>query len=237
MPRLCHIALALAAACTTTAAAPADYDGVTSWRGTITVTVDDTETAAGITTHMAGALEATFGPLARDPAVSTPATSVWVGRNLRGRMTVATTAQDPAMKSVMAWSGSGELGRDAEVRLTIDGDAQTYELHVYTGAVDGTYTADVLGQRETRPDRVSIGGMTRTFPLPATVGRIEEHFRCSFADCYVHGIPASPDKRAIDVAIVLEPAAPGTAGGWPGRGTLAIAGVGLAALARRWRRR
>src|SRR5258705_13997297 len=84
MPRLSHVALAPAAC---TPAAPADFDGVRSWRGTISVAVDDTETAAGITTHMAGSLDATFGPLALDAAVSTPATPVWVGRNLRGRMT------------------------------------------------------------------------------------------------------------------------------------------------------
>jgi hypothetical protein len=237
MARLPCLVLA-ATGCSVGASPPADYDVVRSWRGTITVTVDDTEAAAGIATRMTGSLEAAFGPLALDPAVSTSGTPVWTGRNLHGRMAVASTAQDPAASSQMAWSGAGELARDAEIRLAIDRSAGTYELHLYTGAVAGTYTSEVMGQRETRPDRVSIGGMTRRFTLPAAVGRIEEHFQCSFAECYVHGIPASPDKRAIRVAIVLEPIATGAAPGWPGRDTLAVVGgVGLAALSRRRRRR
>lgn len=235
MPRPHPIALALAATACTTSAAPSDYEGVRSWRGSIAVSVDDRETAAGIATHMTGSLDATFGPLVLDPAVSTPATAVWAGRNLHGRMAVTSSAKDPAAASTMAWSGAGDLSRDAEIRVAIDRAAGTLELHVYTGAVDGTYTSEVMGQRETRPDRVSIGGMTRTFALPASVGRIEQHFRCSFAECYVHGIPATPDKRAIDVAIVLEPVA---ASSGPGRGTLALAGgVGFVLLARRKRRR
>ncbi len=75
MARPHPLALALVASACTTAAPPADYDGVRSWRGTIAVAVDDRETAAGIASHMTGTLDASFGPLALDPAVSTSATS------------------------------------------------------------------------------------------------------------------------------------------------------------------
>jgi len=182
------------------------YLAVAKWKGKITMSVDDTASSNLMTSKINGSLNAVFGPLPIERGTSGPDNPVWAAKNVTGTMSVNSTGRDTTpVRSVMTWVGNGAIPADAEVRLGIDFQHNTLEFHLFTGEIAGTLTTEAMGQRATEPSPVSIGGMTRTFPLPATVGRIVLRFKCTFAECHVTGIPADAQKQAIDVSIELEP--------------------------------
>ena len=181
---------------------------VKTWKGTITVKVDDTDTNAGTTTKTNSAMTAKFGPIARDAELSTTANPVWSGK-LDGLIGVSTknTTSGPAA-SVMTWAGNGAIAADSIIKLSIDFDKATYEVHVFTSDIGGTQTVELVNyhQRSSQADGVSIGSFTRSFPLPSGPKlRLEQHFKCSTAACPVTGYVARADKEAISVDVVFEP--------------------------------
>ena len=183
------------------------WEGVKEWRGTVTIKADDTSSGSGVTIKTNSGLRGTFGPLVIAPDFSSPGSPVWVGSKVTGTQSINTTQSSSLADT--SWIGSGNIPAGSEVKLSIDLDKNTYELHLFIAEINGTYTVDTKGpvSHSSQPDTMAVGGFTRTFPLPGGgPTKIEEQFKCTFAECPVHGAGgAQPGKLAVEVELELEP--------------------------------
>lgn len=181
------------------------WRGVKEWRGQLTVKVDDESSANNATIVTRSSLTATFGPLAFDASLSNDVSFVWQGK-LSGAMAIDTTMSTSGAR--LQWKGSGALGPDAIIKLTVDLQKGTYEVHVFTAEISGTHIAEAMGHRTTQATTMAVGSFTKQYALPrGGPAKLQQKFKCSFADCCVEGAGGTGPQRApIDVAFTLSPA-------------------------------